>query len=91
MNIKDWFYDVAPFQRRSAVDWILPGLAGMGFGLAVGVGIGLLYAPSTGEEARLRLREGASRMRERASDLAAKAKNQITASAEQARGELIHS
>jgi gas vesicle protein len=46
-------------------------------GLAAGVGIGLLFAPSTGEEARLKLREGASRMKDRATKLAARAASQV--------------
>jgi hypothetical protein len=77
MNITDWFYDVTPFPRKRTFDWVLPAVAGVGIGLAAGIGIGLLCAPSTGEEARLRLREGASRMKDRAATLAAKARRQI--------------
>jgi gas vesicle protein len=77
MNIKEWLSDNMPVRRRRASDWILPALAGLGVGIAAGVGIGLLYAPSTGEEARLRLRERASRVKDRAADLAARARSQI--------------
>jgi gas vesicle protein len=77
MNITDWFYDVMPYQRKRTLDWVLPAVAGVGIGLAAGIGIGLLCAPSTGEEARLRLREGASRVKDRAASLAAKARSQI--------------
>jgi YtxH-like protein len=77
MNIQDRFFDVLPFKRKSAADWILPAVTGLSVGIAVGVGLGLLYAPSTGEEARVRLREGASRMKERAAGLAGKARAQL--------------
>jgi gas vesicle protein len=83
MYIKDWFFDVVPYKRKSSADWILPALAGVGLGLAAGVGLGLLIAPSTGEEARLRLREGASRVKDRAAGLAEKARTQISGAAEQ--------
>jgi gas vesicle protein len=82
MNIKSWFFDVVPFKRKSPIDWILPAVAGLGVGMAAGVGIGLLYAPSTGEEARLRLRERASRMKDRAAGLAERAKGQLSSTAE---------
>ena len=76
-DIKEWLSDVVPFRKKSAFDWMLPAVAGLGVGLAAGVAIGLLYAPSTGEEARLRLRERASRVKDRAADLAARAKHQV--------------
>ena len=91
MNIRDRFFDVLPFKRKSAADWILPAAAGLGVGLAVGVGIALLYAPSTGEEARLRLREGAFRVKERAAGLAERAKAQISSTAEQVQGQMSSS
>ena len=81
MYIKDWFLDAVPFKRKSAADWILPAVAGLGLGIAAGVGLGLLVAPSTGEEARLRLRQGASRVKERAVVLADKARAQISSTA----------
>jgi hypothetical protein len=84
MNMKHWFYDVAPFQRKSAADWVGPAAAGLGIGLAVGIGVGLLCAPATGEEARLRLREGASRVRDRAANLASRARHQLAGPTEQA-------
>ncbi len=82
MYIKDWFIHAVPFKRKRAADWILPGIAGLGLGIAAGIGLGLLVAPGAGEEARLRLREGASRVRERAAVLADKARAQISSSAE---------
>jgi len=91
MNIQDQFFDVLPFKRKSAVDWILPAAAGFGIGLAVGVGAALLYAPSTGEEARLRLKEGAFRVKERAAGLAERAKAQIASTAEQVQGQMSSS
>ena len=83
MNIQDRFFDALPFKRKGAADWILPAVAGLGLGLAAGVSFGLLYAPSTGEQARLRLREGASRVKDRAAGLAEKARTQISGAAEQ--------
>jgi gas vesicle protein len=91
MNINDRFFDLVPFKRKSAVDWILPAVAGLGIGLVAGVGLGLLYAPSTGEEARLRLREGASRVKDRAAVLAGRAKRQLTSTAEHAADQMSHS
>ena len=82
MDIKNWFDDVVPFRRKRATDWILPACAGLGMGLLAGVGIGLLFAPSTGEEARLRLREGASRVKDRAASLAARAKHDLAPTSE---------
>jgi hypothetical protein len=78
MDITTFFDDIVPLRRKRASDWILPACAGLGIGLAAGVGIGLLFAPSTGEEARLRLREGASRMKDRATRLAARAASQVS-------------
>jgi gas vesicle protein len=78
MNIQDRFFDALTFKRKSAADWVLPALAGLGVGLVAGVGLGLLYAPSTGEEARVRLREGASRMKERAAGFAGRARAELS-------------
>jgi gas vesicle protein len=83
MNIKDRFFDVIPLKRRSAADWIVPSVLGLGVGFVAGVGVGLLYAPETGEEVRLRLREGAFRVKERAASLAERAKEQVASKAEQ--------
>jgi gas vesicle protein len=69
MNIADWFLDVVPFKRKSSADWIVPVFVGLGVGVAIGAGVGLLLAPSTGEEMRLKLREGAYRVKNRAADL----------------------
>jgi len=91
MYIQDWFLDAVPFKRKSSVDWILPACVGLGLGLAAGVGLGLLIAPSTGEEARLRLREGASRVKERAADLADKARAQISSTAGQLQNQIDRS
>ncbi|MFT3767901.1 MAG: YtxH domain-containing protein [Minicystis sp.] len=83
MNIIDWFEDVLPIKRKTSADWVLPALVGLGVGVAAGVGIGMLYAPDTGEEMRLRLREGAFRVKERAGELAERAKGQIASAAGQ--------
>jgi gas vesicle protein len=91
MRISDWVLDAVPYKRKSAADWILPAMLGVSFGLATGVCVGLLYAPETGEEARLRLREGASRMKDRAQRLADRAKGQLAAKSEQIQSELARS
>jgi gas vesicle protein len=90
MNIQDRFFDALPFKRKGAADWILPAVAGLGLGLAAGVSFGLLYAPSTGEQARLRLRESASRVKDRAAVLDGKAKRQLAATAEDAQDQARH-
>ena len=78
MNITDWLADALPIQRKTSTDWVLPALLGIGVGIVAGVGLGMLYAPQTGEEARLKLREGASRAREKAGELADRAKDQLS-------------
>jgi gas vesicle protein len=78
MNIPDWFEDVLPIKRKSAADWALPALLGLAAGIAVGAGLGLLYAPSTGEETRLKLRRGATRAKEKAGEIAERAKDRIS-------------
>jgi len=83
MNIGDWFEDVLPIKRKTSADWALPALIGLGVGVAAGIGIGMLYAPEPGEEARLRLREGANRVKERAGELAERAKGQLASAAGQ--------
>jgi gas vesicle protein len=69
MNIADWFLDAVPYKRKTSADWIVPAFVGLGVGIAIGAGVGLLLAPSTGEEMRLKLREGAYRVKDRAADL----------------------
>jgi gas vesicle protein len=78
MNISDWFEDVLPIQRKTTAAWALPALLGLGVGIAAGVGLGMLYAPSTGEEARHKLREGATRAKEKAGELAERARDRIS-------------
>jgi gas vesicle protein len=90
MNIQDRLFDALPFKRKGPADWILPAIAGLGLGLAAGVSFGLLYAPSTGEQARLRLREGASRVKDRAAVLAGRAKRQLAATADDAVDQARH-
>ena len=69
----DWFFDVLPYRRRRSIDWVLPSMVGLG----VGVGIGMLLAPQSGAEVRLRLRASADNIKERARDLAERAKRQL--------------
>jgi gas vesicle protein len=88
MNLKDHFLDLLPVKRKSAADWILPALAGLGVGIAVGACLGALYAPSTGEEARLRLREGAARIKEKAQSLADRARSRVETASDEVQGRL---
>jgi gas vesicle protein len=88
MNLKDQFLDLLPVKRKSAADWILPALAGLGVGVVAGVCLGALYAPRTGEEARLRLREGANRLKEKAQSLADRAKSRVESANEEVQGRL---
>ncbi len=82
-ELGDWLFDMLPFKRKSAADWIVPGLVGLGVGMIAGAGVGMLLAPEPGEVTRNKLREGANRVKERASELADRAREQITRPAEQ--------
>lgn len=84
MSIRDFFADILPIKRKTSADWVLPALVGVGVGIAAGVGIGLLYAPESGETARFKLREGAYRVKEKAGELAERAKAQVSSAVEQA-------
>jgi gas vesicle protein len=88
MNLKHEFFDLLPVKRKSTADWILPALAGLGVGIAVGACLGALYTPSTGEEARLRLREGAAKLKEKAQNLATRAKGRVETASEEVQGRL---
>ena len=92
MNIKHEFFDLLPVKRKSAADWMLPALAGLGVGVCVGVCVGALYAPTTGEEARLRLRErvreGKNRLKEKAQTLAERTKSRVENASEEVQGRL---
>jgi gas vesicle protein len=77
------------YQRTS---WFWPMTVGMGVGLLAGVGVGLLYAPRTGEETRNLLRERAEQAKERARMAANRVRGELEASVheirEQTRGAL---
>lgn len=60
--------------------WFWPVTLGMGVGLLAGVGMGVLYAPRSGEETRQRLREGAERARERARIAANRVRGELESS-----------
>jgi hypothetical protein len=47
-------------RRSSGGDWVMPMLAGIGAGMAIGAGIALMLTPYKGEEVRERVRKGAS-------------------------------
>jgi gas vesicle protein len=81
-DIREWFFDVLPFQRKSSTDWILPSAVGLGIGIAAGVGIGILLAPRPGVETRERLREGAENLKEKARERAENLKGKAREGAE---------
>lgn len=47
-------------RRSSGGDWVMPMLAGLGAGMAIGAGIAMMLTPYKGEEVRERMRKGAS-------------------------------
>ncbi|WP_437689092.1 YtxH domain-containing protein [Sorangium sp. So ce176] len=61
-DLVNYMADIFPYRRRSSLDWIVPVAVGLGLGVAFGV----LVAPTSGDEARRRLRDSAGRLRERA-------------------------
>jgi gas vesicle protein len=80
-DLYEMFFDSIPFQRKSSTDWILPASIGLGVGAALGVGLGMIFAPQTGEETRKYLRDGASNLKDKAVTAATEAKEQLTAKA----------
>lgn len=80
------------YQRSN---WFWPMSLGVGVGMLAGVGVGLLYAPRSGEETRQRLREGAERARERARIAAQRVRGELESSVaeirEQSRGSMSSS
>ena len=74
-----------PYQRRTTASWLVPATLGVGFGIACGVGIGLLYAPRTGAETRQRMREGAERAKERARVAAGRVRGELESAADEVR------
>lgn len=81
--LTDSFFDALPIRRRRSTDWILPSALGVGFGVAAGVGIGLLLAPRAGVETRERLRAQTENFRLKARDFADRAKGQIASTGQQ--------
>jgi gas vesicle protein len=53
---------------RGDSQWLAPTLSFVG-GIAVGVGLGILFAPVSGEEARSAIREKASNVRDKVSEM----------------------
>lgn len=71
--------------RRTAVDYLAPGLALLGIGLLVGAGVGLLLAPRKGSELREDLQrrlqevpEAMSQLPKRANDAIHRVSDQIS-------------
>jgi len=88
-DITEWFFDALPFRRKSSIDWILPTAVGLSVGVAAGVGLGLLLAPAPGTETREKLRAGAENIKDKALDLAGRAKGQIANATQQLGNGLI--
>jgi hypothetical protein len=63
-NVRDYDLDDAlglvGLQKRSAGDWVFPMLAGLGAGMAIGAGLAFFLTPYRGDEAREKVRKGAS-------------------------------
>jgi gas vesicle protein len=89
-DILERFFNVLPFERKSSTDWILPTALGLGVGMAAGVGIGMLLAPRSGAETRERLREGAETLKGRALNEAEHLKDRARDLADKAKGQLTH-
>lgn len=47
-------------RRQTGGDWVMPMLAGLGAGMAIGAGIALMMTPYKGEEVREKVRKGAN-------------------------------
>lgn len=89
MKAKTYFNflsDLFPYEKKSALDWIVPASIGLGLGVAAGVSLGMLLAPTSGDITRRKLRDGAERIKDRAVDAAQRAKGQIS----QVKGQLTH-
>lgn len=54
---RDDLLETLGLQRRGNVDWVVPAVTALGVGLLVGAGLGLLFAPKSGNELREDLRE----------------------------------
>lgn len=82
MKLKDYLQDIVPIKRRRSTDWIVPAAGGLALGLVAGIGAGMLMAPESGDAMRFRLRRGAHLAKERAEDLARRARGQAAAAIE---------
>jgi gas vesicle protein len=80
-DLYEMFFDALPYQKKSSTDWILPASIGLGVGAAIGVGLGMVFAPQSGEETRRALRDGAVQLKDKAMTAATQAKEQIAAKA----------
>lgn len=62
-NMKDYDTDdmlsVMGLQKRSSGDWVVPMMAGIGAGMAIGAGLALFLTPYKGAEAREKFKKGA--------------------------------
>ena len=47
-------------RRQTGGDWVMPMLAGIGAGMAIGAGLALMLTPYKGEEVREKVRKGAT-------------------------------
>lgn len=64
-GVSDLLSTVGLERRRSTMDRLLPALGLIGLGTAIGAGVALLWAPSSGREMRAKMTEQLDRAKER--------------------------
>jgi YtxH-like protein len=90
-DLVNYMTDVFPYKRKSSIDWIVPASVGLGLGITFGVGLGVLIAPTSGEQTRRRLRDSAERAKERAMEAAQRTKERAMEAAQKTKEQLQES
>lgn len=67
-GVSDLLGSVGLERRRTAMDRLLPAIGLIGLGTAIGAGVALLWAPSSGRELRARMSEQLDHAKERAKE-----------------------
>jgi hypothetical protein len=83
-DIDDVLDLVGLHRRRSAIGVILPAIGLVAFGAAIGAGVGLMFAPSSGRRLRQGVSERIDQMREKVK-VEARKQGLLNATQEQAR------
>ena len=65
MSVDDILYNFGLERRRSLASQILPALGAFGAGMLLGVGVGFLFAPVSGREARDRIGQRVTNIKEK--------------------------